>query len=190
MKKIILATLALIMVTACTPANSTAPTITPIVISVSTTTSTPTLVPTATATATITPTPEPFVSVIKDNETVTRMITKTSDQKVGSLTLVLNIDHEFVGDLWIELEHDGVKVLVLGKLGCGGSDIRAIFSDLAEVGVRQVCENDVALEGRFTPQESFAVFTGMDFSGEWKLTILDEGDADEGSLNGWDLKNN
>lgn len=185
--------MSLIMVMACAPVNSTVPTMTPIVVSAFTKTATPvpTLTPTFVPTATITPTPEPFFAVIKDNQSITRVITKTSDQKVGSLTLVLNIDHEFVGDLWIELEHDGVKVLVLGKLECGGSNIRALFSDLAEVGVRQVCdEDDMALEGRFIPQESFSAFTGMDFSGEWKLTILDEGLADEGILNGWDLKNN
>ncbi|MDW5595588.1 M36 family metallopeptidase [Conexibacter stalactiti] len=103
--------------------------------------------------------------------------------------------HSYVGDLTIELIHDGVTAVVIDSLpnaagdGPGsfsGIDIRdAIFdSDAAAV---LPTANGATISGRVRPQTANALdaFNGHPVAGTWTLRISDHARLDAGTLRSW-----
>lgn len=78
-----------------------------------------------------------------------------------SVTLHLDVTHDWVGDLVISLEHDGTQVKVWDQTGGSKQQIQESF-DL--------------------PQ-----FAGKDASGTWKLRLIDVAKGNTGTLNAWAL---
>ena len=81
---------------------------------------------------------------------------------VGSLNVVLDVEHTYIGDLKIVLSHGGVERVIHNNEG--GSD------------------NNI---NRTIPVQGFE---GADASGVWTLTVVDSAAQDTGSVKSWKLQ--
>jgi subtilisin-like proprotein convertase family protein len=80
---------------------------------------------------------------------------------VESITVTLDIEHSYVGDLVVTLTHGQSSVVVYDGAGAEGS----------------------ALQQSFT----FNDFTGQDSAGTWTLQVVDSAPQDDGQLRRWTL---
>ncbi len=112
---------------------------------------------------------------------------------VDSVELTLDIDHEWIGDLVISLEHAPTanSATIINQIatgtwafGCGGDDINATFSDSGSALPDPECAPGVtpALAGVLLPNEALSIFNGVDPNGDWNLTIADVAAIDTGTL--------
>ena len=87
------------------------------------------------------------------------------------LDICINIDHTWVGDLFVEIEHinTGTTVVLIdqpgvpgtGIVGCSGNNIRALMADEAASLVEDECAGGVpTIEGAFRPNEPLSAFDG------------------------------
>lgn len=119
---------------------------------------------------------------------------------ITDVDIELNINHTWVGDLDITLEHNGVTVLLIDEPGdpaidddgCGESDVDCTLDDEGTDGpVENACATGglvPAIGGFLVPQEALAAFDGLDAAGDWTLTVTDVfPGADDGTLNEWCL---
>ena len=123
----------------------------------------------------------------------------------GSGTIVsmnsfdLDINHTWVGDLIITLEHNGTSVTLLDRPGVpqtgvgNGSDLAGVYSFQdggaawseatgSQAGVT-VAPGVWGLNN--TDGTSLADFVGQDVNGTWTLTISDNAGLDLGTVNAW-----
>jgi hypothetical protein len=80
---------------------------------------------------------------------------------VDKLAVSVSIDHSYVGDLVVTLEKDGKTATLYEGRGIGGTGLDETFATDA--------------------------FAGVEFSGAWTLTVVDNAEADEGTLKSWSL---
>ena len=102
-------------------------------------------------------------AAIRDRQVTTSVIVVPDDARgsTGAVEIDLSIEHSYVGDLYIILEHDGKTGVVYDGNGPGKDLFRSFSTDF---------------------------FQGTDKAGEWTLTIQDRADQDEGRLVGWSIK--
>ena len=111
----------------------------------------------------------------------------------------LNIDHTWVGDLFVTLTSPMSTEVILfdrpgvpaGAFGCGNNNAELGFDDFATNTAEDLegtCNDDpLALSGVYQPVTPLASFAGEPVAGTWTLTITDNADQDGGSLIGWAL---
>jgi subtilisin-like proprotein convertase family protein len=113
---------------------------------------------------------------------------------VDSITVELEIDHAWVGDLVVSLSSPGgASVLLLdrpgipstgfpGPFGCGGLDVLAVFSDSASTPAESVCSltGQPVITGLVSPADSLGSLVGAEASGTWVLTVSDGSSFDVG----------
>ncbi|MEC9373796.1 MAG: proprotein convertase P-domain-containing protein [Planctomycetota bacterium] len=116
-----------------------------------------------------------------------------SGATVESVTVSLQIDHGWIGDLTADVTRDGVTVRLLDRMslgvfpfGCGGDDANVVFTDGAAAGPDGQCSTTAVptLAGDVLPNEALSAFVGVDASGEWTITVADVGTYDVGSVTG------
>ncbi|MHC4333188.1 MAG: proprotein convertase P-domain-containing protein [Planctomycetota bacterium] len=100
---------------------------------------------------------------------------------VQDVDIDVMIDHTFIGDLWIEVEHLGTTVL-LWTFVCPGEDMDVIFDD---EGVPVVCDSPTV--GNIWPSIPLALFDGMPSDGDWTITVWDLWPFSTGTLEGWSV---
>ena len=115
---------------------------------------------------------------------------------VGDVGVVLDIRHSWVGDLRVELEHEGFReVLVQGPGGqaCSRDDLRHTAFDSSSTVVLQKSTHSPGLcqfqtQGLFSPEGDLSRFAGTSMGGEWLLHVTDLLLArDNGRLVSWSL---
>lgn len=113
---------------------------------------------------------------------------------LSDLDVYLNILHPYVGDLKITLDHSGGfnPVTLIDKLRCGGSNVDVIINDEGIDGdVANQCDDAPAIHGDRVggnpPLPVLSTFDGNNISGDWVLTITDNGRGDTGTLVEWCL---
>jgi subtilisin-like proprotein convertase family protein len=84
---------------------------------------------------------------------------------IKGMTLDLDIEHTYRGDLVVELRHDGTTVLVYN-----GQNASPTWED------------DVTLDG-----DLVTGFEGLNINGDWELVVSDNAGVDTGSITGWAL---
>lgn len=117
------------------------------------------------------------------------------------LYVELDLAHSWAGDLTVTLEHEGVSVTLLDRLGApegingNGADFDGVYR--FETGASSWAVHDVAQAGvgetigggtfdvNNTDGSSLDDFLGTDFFGEWTLTINDAVMFDSGALRHW-----
>lgn len=122
---------------------------------------------------------------------------ETTGRVVVSVSVDLEIEHPWIGDLVVRLINpDGATVVDLlartgtvpygfpGPFGCGGDDVLALLEDAAADSVEEVCAIGVqpVLAGSLRPSEPLAAFNGLDPEGTWTLLISDRQSGDSGQL--------
>ena len=101
---------------------------------------------------------------IPDNDPtgLTSVIQVPNSLIVDGLDIEISIDHTWLSDLRITLEHDGIVLLLRDQVDNYETNIRETFHT-----------NE---------------FDGMDARGSWNLTVSDHQDMDTGTLNRWSIE--
>ncbi|MBI1826003.1 MAG: proprotein convertase P-domain-containing protein [Planctomycetes bacterium] len=111
---------------------------------------------------------------INDFAIITSTITVPEAKCIGDLDVDMNITHTYIGDLLIDLESPTGTIVRLHN-GTGGTtdNIYATYDD-----------------STFPPDGpgALADFIGESSAGVWKLTVMDTGFPDSGTLNHWGLR--
>ena len=123
------------------------------------------------------------------NVVVTMDVTVPTAGTILDVDLVaLDLEHTYLGDLQIELEHpDGVTNARLFDRACGSTnDIMVTFDDEADAGAF-TCP---PTSGGFVqpPGNLLSAFDGLPGNGTWTLRVRDNADFDGGSLQSYGLK--
>ncbi len=96
------------------------------------------------------------------------------------------IDHTWLWDLKIEVEHLGV-IVTLWDQACGSEDNMDVIFD--DEGNPVFCASPTV--GNITPTSAWgtalSAFDGMDSSGDWKITVTDNAAPDTGTLEHWSV---
>ena len=139
----------------------------------------------------------PGLTIDATTPVVSSTISITEDLPVSDLDVNLNIPHEWVGDLIIQLESpSGTVVTIMDQpgvpastFGCGSDNIEATLDDEAASPVEDECGPvDMAIFGTFSPNNPLSAFDGESTMGDWTLTITDTFAAgDDGELSEWGL---
>eukprot|EP01135_Chromosphaera_perkinsii_P001152 Nk52_evm9s159 gene=Nk52_evmTU9s159 len=116
--------------------------------------------------------------------------------EIVDVKLVLNIRHNWVGDIRVQLQHDGKSITVIEAPGgneCSEDDItNAVFDDLSTVEAHKTLSSPgvcaYRTQGIFKPQEPLSTFSAQSPAGVWILTVSDSQVLnDDGFLLGWSL---
>jgi hypothetical protein len=98
---------------------------------------------------------------ILDHTDAQSAITVTDTRSIASLEVFVDIQHTYIGDLIVTLEHDGKKFVLASKAGGSAKNLVKTFSVPAAV--------------------------GTSLGGKWVLHVEDVADQDTGQLRRWDL---
>ncbi|MDA8018414.1 MAG: hypothetical protein MPN21_13315 [Thermoanaerobaculia bacterium] len=101
--------------------------------------------------------------------------------------------HEWVGDVTVDLAHDGITVPLLDRpgipttqSGCGEDDILAALDNSAVEPVEDECSTSgFAIGGRFRPNGSLDRFRHHGGNGDWTFTVADHVAGLDGTLLSW-----
>jgi len=124
---------------------------------------------------------------------------------VADLTVELGIRHTWVGDLCLTLEHNGVAVKLIERMGavldagdcttamgdpgCGDDNLAdVVLDDAAAQPIHDACGFGTDLVGRFSPEQPLSALSGMDAHGDWTLKLLDGNEWDGGTFESWSLR--
>lgn len=105
------------------------------------------------------------------------------DVIINNIKATININHTFIQDLVIVLEHPQGEQVVLWDRNCGGQD--AINVTFEQGAPTIVCANPTV--GTYSPVGDLSVLDGLSSEGEWKLIITDHWNTDTGTLASWAL---
>lgn len=105
----------------------------------------------------------PNATIPDANETgIASTLTVTATGTVETLAVHVNIDHSYVGDLVVTLAKDNLSTTLYDGRGVGGVGLDETFMTNA--------------------------FAGVSLAGEWTLSVIDNAEADEGTLTTWSLE--
>ena len=116
-------------------------------------------------------------------------IAGTNGALARDVNLFVAIDHTWVGDLRLRLEHvpSGRSALVYSPSSCSFDNMRTVFDDEGVEGSSTTtCEAaTLAVRGNVAPREWLQGFAGVTSAGPWRLTVADAAAADVGQLIGF-----
>jgi subtilisin-like proprotein convertase family protein len=110
------------------------------------------------------------------------------------------INHTWIGDLVISVEHNATTVVIVDQpgvpasvFGCNSNDLNIILDDTGTGGpVETLCGPSDASPTptsppNYGPNNPLSAFNGMDAAGPWTITVYDNADFDIGTLVSWSL---
>jgi len=137
---------------------------------------------------------DPTDVVIPNEYLVLTAITAEAPGPVSDINVGIDIQHTFVPDLSVFLEHSGVSVELFTNVGSdgGGDNFTGAILDEQATNVIGSPGNDSApFTGTYNPEGDLNAFNGLDGYGEWTLHITDVNDDDvfsgTGTLLSWTL---
>ena len=123
---------------------------------------------------------------------ITSTLTVPNGGAIEGLEVELEIDHSFVGDLIVELQHSGgTLVSLVNSPLCSGDNIDVILADDANLSIQNDCQNDpdpAYPDERYSSDETLAGFNGLEVGGNWTLRVVDSAAEDTGVLRRWCLR--
>ncbi|MEM1321122.1 MAG: proprotein convertase P-domain-containing protein [Bacteroidota bacterium] len=133
---------------------------------------------------------------IPDNASngVSNSIIIPSSSPLVDVDIELDINHSWVGDLVVRLEHGGTSIDLLTRPNapiqeCDEADIQATFDDGAALAAQLMCASSgSAINGNVIPHAPLSVFNNIDHGGTWTLSVVDQASDDIGVLNSWCIK--
>lgn len=106
---------------------------------------------------------------------------------LSNVTVIIDtVFHTNISDLTILLSHEGITDTLVYQNGEEGSDI--IECNLTDASTISISEGEAPLTGSFKPHSPLSVFSGVNPSGDWTLTINDGFAGNEGTLEEWGLR--
>ena len=132
--------------------------------------------------------------VIPNAGSVIDVISVADSREIVDLNVYVLASHTWVGDVTINLSHDGTDIDLINRpgvpasqFGCDGDNIDATFDDAAAQVAEDDCSAATGLTGEFVPNEALSAFNGASISGDWTLTIADALAPDPGVREEWCL---
>mgnify|MGYP003668086501 CR=1 FL=1 len=131
---------------------------------------------------------------ITNNTTIVSDMVINDTGMIDGLTIELDIEHTWIGDLIIQLTGpDGFTTITLmdrpgapsstfGNSGDLVFGVPLIFDDAAATAAEAANGG-----GTYAPDGLLSTFIGSDLAGTWSLSISDNADADQGNLRSWSL---
>jgi len=128
--------------------------------------------------------PDDLVDTSGDTEATA---TVSNGSTIVDLTVTIDLDHTWIGDLDIFLESPaGTSVQLFNQFGGSGDDLEDVTFD------------DDALDlissgtppygpGDFAPVEALSAFDGENAFGDWTLLVVDTATQDTGTLQSWSI---
>ena len=110
---------------------------------------------------------------IRDHTTTTSTATVSTCPQIFDITIGVDIDHSYIGDLDVDLTSPGGITVALHDQGGGSAD--DIVGSYGSGG------------GTLTPASSLSPLLGTLGTGVWQLRITDNASYDEGQLRSWNL---
>jgi subtilisin-like proprotein convertase family protein len=127
-------------------------------------------------------------------------MTITDTGTITDLDVDVTIYQTWIGDLCVKLEMIGGPEIILvlrigdsalgcdtgGCCGCSADNIICILDDEGTSGnINDACP---PVPGNsYVPEEALSAFDGVEFAGDWKMTVIDNACGDEGTLSAWCL---
>ena len=148
---------------------------------------------------------------IPDNNAggVTSTIPIDDPRFIADIDVRLDIDHSWVGDLALTLQHEesGVSIELINRpgstpgsteIGCSLNNIKGILDDDVSLPVENECSSypaavgisdyiEAAIAGTYIPNQALSTFDNEYFAGNWTLTVSDLSPYDTGKINQWCL---
>lgn len=132
---------------------------------------------------------------IADNGLTTSELAVAQSLVATSLAVRVELLHSYVGDLRLTLRApDGREVLLLdrpsdpGGGNCGDDDMEVLFTDDSGFDAESHCAGSTPwLVGDAFPVEPLATLAGSQVLGTWTLVVEDAAEADEGTIEWWEL---
>lgn len=123
-------------------------------------------------------------------------ISATDNEVIDTVSLDLILNHEWVGDLHIQLRSPSGTIITLidrpglpssgfpGPFGCGGHDIVCTFTDIAVIPAESVCSttDSPVIAGFVIPSQPMETFHGEIVEGTWELIVNDMSPYDSGEI--------
>ena len=136
----------------------------------------------------------PGLTTVQD-DTVSDSVQIDDPRYLSDLSVTLDLEHPYVFDLIITLEHEetGTLITLVEKPFSGNRNIKTTLTDSAELGQADVAydpEADIEAfpEAEYRPLEPLEFFYGEALAGTWTLSVRDDvDDPDSGTLNAWSL---
>jgi hypothetical protein len=142
---------------------------------------------------------------IGDNQTVSSSFLVDSHGLLGGLSVIMGVDHTWLGDLTFTLSHNGVSVMLMDRPGYTGSGLGdssdlnwaypLTFNDTVgapaeSIGSLCLANQFPGWSGACSPttfisHQSLSAFDGMDKFGLWTLSISDAAAGDLGFFKRW-----
>jgi subtilisin-like proprotein convertase family protein len=128
-------------------------------------------------------------AAITDFGTTTSAITVPGMGSVSKISVTVDIDHSFMGDLEAYLiSPSGRTVELFSGVGGQYNDFDNLtLDDDAAASIATLSANDLPYSGTWRPEGNLGDFVGDDSGGDWTLRIRDNVNGDEGSLVHWQL---
>jgi subtilisin-like proprotein convertase family protein len=92
------------------------------------------------------------------------------------------INHTFLGDLIIDVEHNAITVRLWDRQ-CGTEENMDVIFD--DEGIPVICSTPT--QGSFRPVQPLSAYDGQDLFGNWTLTVSDNAGLDLGTLVSWSV---
>ncbi|NJN53826.1 MAG: hypothetical protein HC804_03145, partial [Anaerolineae bacterium] len=135
---------------------------------------------------------------IPDSGSVNDTITTGTSGNILDVDIYVDVPHTWVGDLIFTVNHNSTNAIIIDRpgysgagFGCSGNDYDVTVNDEGPDGnIESQCADAPAIFGDRVggdPVNSslLATYDGMDFSGDWTLTITDNAGGDIGTLVQW-----
>lgn len=123
-----------------------------------------------------------------DSGTETRSVITITDEFLIEPGIIINLDleHTFDADLEIFLIAPNGRITELSSDN-GGSGNNYTNTTFDEQASALVIDGIAPFSGAFRPEEAFTLLEGIQAAGDWTLLIIDDQNADSGTLLSWSL---
>ena len=105
---------------------------------------------------------------------------------IGIDVILDTVLHSAAGDLEIVLKHNGVSDTLVHRAGGDGDNF--LNTELSDAANLLITNGTAPFTGRYKPYKPLSVFSGLDPSGEWTLSIYDAASGNTGTLEAWGIK--
>ncbi len=123
---------------------------------------------------------------ITDNNTTTSIINVPDVGVVNDLNVTIDITHTWDSDLDVFLESPSGTVVELFT-AVGGSGDNFIGTELDDEAALSISSASAPFTGIFSPEGNLSDVDFMTMTGDWTLTVTDNFNGDQGSLDAWAL---
>lgn len=131
---------------------------------------------------------------------VSHVLNVTESFLVVDVDIGMRVNHTFVGDLIIQVEHLGTTVTLVNQpgdatdvpgapFGCDDENYDIVLDDEGTGGaIEDQCVPDLSSPPSYTPNGALSAFDGADSAGAWTITVYDTAGADIGTLDEWSIR--